>query len=209
MKGKRVTDYGSGELGDWSKLSHGFYNPSGKAFGEVDLLLVGDSITNRGKEEFVSLMKTSHGADVAVNYWSGRPTTPAVDYVLSATVLPRRLVMATGTNDMMDPSVMAAQIKRIVDNLAARPEEVELFWVDTQASRPAYPVADQRNVGWVNQQIHDALELDHIVPWFRWFASNPARIQTYISADGVHPIEGVGTNFWAEVLRQTVAPSFA
>jgi hypothetical protein len=208
MKGKRVTDYGSGVLGDWKTLGHGFYNPSGKAFADVDLLLVGDSITNRGKEEFVASMKTNHGADVAVNYWSGRPTTPAVDYVLSATTLPPRVIMAVGSNDIMDPSVMAAQIQRVLTNLAARPEPVELWWVDVQASRPAYPVADQRNAGWVNNQIHDAIDPEHVISWFRWFASSPGRIQTYIAADGIHPIEGVGTNFWAEILRQGVAASF-
>jgi hypothetical protein len=203
-----MTDYGSGTLGEWQKLHHGFYNPSGKPFADVDLLLVGDSITNRGKEEFVASMKTNHGADVAVNFWSGRPTTPAVDYLLSATKLPPRVIMATGTNDIMDPSVMQGQIQRVLNNLAARSEPVTLWWVDVQASRPAYAVADQRNTGWVNNQIHDAIGPIQTISWFRWFASSPGRIQTYISADGVHPIEGVGTNFWAEVLRQGVAPMF-
>lgn len=204
-----MTDYGSGTLGDWSGLQHGYYNPSGKAFADVDLLLIGDSITTRGMNEFASLMKTAHNADVAVNYWSGRPTTPAVDYLLSATKLPKRVIMATGTNDIMDPSVMSAQIQRVLANLSARPEPVMLWWVDVQASRPAYAVADQRNAGWVNTQIHDAIGPLQTIPWFRWFASSPGRIQTYISSDGIHPIEGVGTNFWAEVLRQSVAASFS
>lgn len=204
-----MPDYGSGTLGDWSTMGHGFYNPSEKAFGDLDGLLVGDSITNLGKEEFVATMKANHDSDWGVNYWSGRPTTPAVDYVTSATKLPPRIIMAVGTNDIMNPPVMAAQILRLQQNIAARSEPVMLWWVDVQASRPAFPVADQRNTGWINNQIHDSLVPFQTIPWFRWFASNPARIQTYIKADGIHPIEGVGTNFWAEVLRQAVAPTFS
>lgn len=208
-----MTDYGSGVLGDWSKMDHGYYNPSGKGFAEVDGLLIGDSITNLGKEEFVGLMKVMHDSDWAVNYWSGRPTTPAVDYLLSATVLPRRVIMAVGTNDIMNPSVMTTQIQRVLTNLGARvdagQDPTELWWADLQTSRPAYPVADQRNCGWINTQIHDLIEPGHVIPWNRWFASNPSRITQYLKPDGIHPLPGVGTDFWAEVLRQGVAASFS
>lgn len=193
-------------------MPHGTYIPSGKALGDCDLLLVGDSIANRGKEEFASLMLARHGADVAVNYWSSRPTAPAVDFVISASELPKRIVMACGTNDIMNPPVMAAQIVRLkqylLDRGAADGKQYELFWVDVQAARPAYGIADQRNSGWVNNQIHDNIAFNRLISWFRWFAVAPARFEDYIATDGVHPIEGDGTQFWAEVIRQGVAPLF-
>lgn len=197
-----MVDFGSGTIGAWSGNQHGYTGPT---MDVADVLIVGDSITTLGKEELTAAVAVE-GKTLAVAYWSGRPTTPAVDYVLSATVLPPILVMACGTNDVFTPTVMEAQIHRLTD--VVLPGVQHLLWVDTQISRPGFTVADQRNSGYINSQIRNVLDKDHVVPWSEWFAKDPARITSYIDSGGVHPINGVGTNFWAEVIMQKLRPLF-
>lgn len=199
-----MVDFGSGAIGAWSGNQHGYIGPT---MDQADVLIVGDSITTLGKTALTTAVE-AEGKTLAVNYWSGRPTTPAVDYVLSATVLPPILVMACGTNDIFTPSVMSAQIQRLLDD--ELPGCQHLLWVDVQASRPTYAVADQRNSGYINNQIRNKiLDVDHVVPWSEWFAQDPNRIATYIDSGGVHPKVGIGTDFWAEVVMKKLRPIFA
>ena len=197
-----MVDFGSGALGAWSANQHGY---SGPTMDVADVLIVGDSITTLGKEELTTAV-AAEGKTLAVAYWSGRPTTPAVDYVLSATVLPPIVVMACGTNDIFTPTVMTAQIQRLLDD--DLPGCEHLLWVDVQACRPSFAVADQRNSGYINNQIRNLLDEDHVVPWSEWFAVDPSRISYYIDSGGVHPINGVGTAFWAEVIMKKLRPLF-
>jgi lysophospholipase L1-like esterase len=188
--------YGSGELGDWQSMAHGTIGDVTLADGDpvADVLVVGDSITARCHPQLRALVEAD-GYTFAVNYWSGRPTTPAADWALSLTTKPRVLVMADGSNDLMNPPVMAAQVTRVLTGV---PEDTQLLWVDVQAARPTTMVADQRNTGWINAQIRDAGA--KVIPWSTWFASNPNRITAYLSPDGVHPNVTTGCAFWAAVL---------
>lgn len=188
--------YGSGQLGDWQSMSHGTVGDVTLADGTpvADVIVVGDSITNRCWPQLRDLVEDG-GHTFAVNYWSGRPTTPAANWALSLTTKPRVLVMADGTNDIMTPPVMAAQVTRVLSGV---PEDTQVLWVDVQAARPATAVADQRNSGWVNAQIRDAGA--KVIPWSTWFASNPNRITAYLAPDGVHPNVTTGCAFWAAVL---------
>lgn len=197
-----AVDFGSGAIGAWSSLAHGYIGPSMDA---ADVLIVGDSITTLGREELTAAVQAENKT-LAVAYWSGRPTTPAVDYVLSATVLPPILVMACGANDVYTPTVMEAQIHRLLD--VTLPGVEHLLWVDVQVCRPAYALADQRNSGYINAQIRNVLDSNHVVPWSEWFAKDPNRIATYLDSGGVHPINGIGTNFWAEVIMKKLRPLF-
>src|SRR4051812_31113893 len=106
-----TVDFGSGPIGAWTTLTHGIDGP---ALDVADVLIVGDSITTRGKDELRAALAIE-GKTLAANYWNGRPTTPAVDYVLSATVLPPVLIMACGSNDVYTPTVMESQIHRLAD----------------------------------------------------------------------------------------------
>jgi len=197
--------YGSGDLGDWSNYAHGTIgNPA-----TADVLLVGDSITTRCWTDLRDSL-AAKGKTLAVNYWSGRPTTPAVDWLTTQLVVPPLVVMATGTNDIFNPPVMTAQIQRTKDYLIT-PER--LLWVDVQAARTsqtaAVQLADQRNSGWVNNQIREQLTKSQIIPWSTWFASSPNRIPLYLQ-DGVHPWATSGTGhgdgcaFWAAVLMGVI-----
>lgn len=198
-----TVDFGSGTIGAWSANQHGTIGPG---FDVADVLLVGDSITTLGKTSITTAV-TAEGKTIEINYWSGRPTTPAVDYLLSATTVPPIVVMACGTNDIFTPTVMSAQIQRVLD--APLPGCQHLLWVDTQTSRPGYEVADQRNCGYINSQIRNLMGADRVVPWSEWFAMDPSRISYYLDSSGVHPKTGIGTDFWAEVIMKELRPLFA
>ena len=188
-------DYGSGQLGDWTQLTHATFGN----FATADVVIVGDSITMAGWNELQTTLNAS-GYSLAGSYWAGRPTTPAVDWTVSLSRKPPILVMASGTNDIFNPPVMAAQVARLK---AWAGTSTRILWVDVQASRASYAVADQRNSMWVNQQIWTNLPASNVCQWSRWFAEQPPRLTQYLS-DGVHPIEGVGTNFWAAVIKGCV-----
>jgi lysophospholipase L1-like esterase len=199
--------YGSGELGDWQSWSHGTqcFKASGGivvTIRDYDLngcseqvLIMGDSITAGGRYALADRF-AEKGKSVYINYWSGRPTAPAVDWLVAQDSLPDVVIMATGTNDIFNPTVMAAQIKRaqaFVNSLnATRTDGVttQLFWVDVQATRwPATEYTernDQRNSMAVNLAIYQNMPVNHVIQWTQRFMSNPGLLTTYL-ADGVHP----------------------
>lgn len=222
--------FGSGVLGDWSTLSHGLYcfQPNGTvtsytkakkasapassaamACAGEDVRLYGDSITFGGKSAFAAEM-SKLGLTTYVDAWSGRPTTPAVDALVAETVLPNRIIMAVGTNDIFNPSVMGAQITRAKNFVAAynieHGTDVQLYWVDVQATRwgqtDVIERNDQRNSMAVNLQIYQRMGADHVLRWTERFMQNPALLTTYL-VDGVH-LKTTPTNqypYWAAILR--------
>lgn len=188
-----MTDYGSGLLGDWSGNAHG----QTSNWATANFGIIGDSITTLGWSKLSSDL-AAKGKTLAVNYWSGRPTTPAMDWLMSNTVLPPVVIVACGTNDIFDPTVMASQVAR------ASRVGTEFFWVDVQASRWNYStsiqVADQRNSMWVNHQIWEGIPDNRVIPWSWWFASSPNRLTSYLT-DGIHPNTTTGVGFWSAVIQ--------
>lgn len=203
-----MTDYGSGTLGSWSALSHAVSTN----WATARVGIVGDSITSIGYNELAAALNTEYGAALAYDYWSGRPTTPAVDALLSRNLWPEVLVCALGTNDWVNPPVMAAQIARVQ---AAAPPTTQLLWVDVQVCRTSQTgtvqIADQRLTNWVNNQIWGSGV--QVVPWSYWLAGSSmgGRLAYYLR-DGVHPYDGPtpgygnGTAFWCEVLMKSIRP---
>lgn len=184
----------SGALGDWTVLQHAnFGDLSGP--DQADVVIVGDSITTRGYGE-LSTWLAARGKTLAGSYWSGRPMTPAVDWALSLSTKPKILVMASGTNDIFDPAVVAIQVARLK---AWAGTTTRLIWVDVQAARLLTATCDQRNSMWVNSQIRQGMAGGEVCSWSYGFAADPGRITNYLS-DGIHPIEGTGTNYWAAVV---------
>lgn len=214
--------YGSGVLGDWSTLSHGLYcfNPNGtlqnsytKAAKKTqalssasltctgeDVRLYGDSITFGGKSAFAAEMG-ARGLTTYVDAWSGRPTTPVADAICAESNFPPVVVVASGTNDIFNPSVMATQINRIK---ACIPATTKLFWVDVQATRwgqtDLIERNDQRNSMAINYAIWNNLEKGQIIQWSARFLQQPGLLTTYL-VDGVHPKTGTGYAYWAAILR--------
>lgn len=140
-------DYGSGTLAPWQTLAHGmtgdWLDTPYDGDPTADVGIIGDSIVTGGWTTLRDNLALK-GKTLAVNYYSGRPTAPAVDFALSLTTPPPILIMATGTNDIFDPTVMAAQIARL---RAGMPATTQIYWVDVQAARSATATADQRNTG--------------------------------------------------------------
>ena len=201
---RKVRSTCSGTLADWSGFSHGNFGDLTDVDGDpqADVIIVGDSITTATYPELATWL-AARGKTLAGNYWSGRPTKPAVDWALSLTTKPKILVMATGTNDIFDPSVMPAQVARMTAWADAEPK-TRLIWVDVQAARPGYELCDQRNSGWVNSLIRQGMGAGEVCGWSLGFADNPARIGYYLKPDGVHTITGVGDDYRAAVIGNCI-----
>ena len=209
-----TTDYGSGLIGDWSAYSHcdsgcrGVDTAAGRyvysdSWDAADVAVAGDSITARSWGDLYPLV-TKRGHRMAVNYWSGRPTTPLVDWLVQRVQagkhMPSVLIVASGANDIYSPAVMASQVRRLK---AALPSSATLIWVDVQVSRVKYSaavqVADQRNSMAVNQQIYTNLPYERVIRWSELFWGAPWRLGYYLE-DGVHPKVGTGTRCWAAAI---------
>lgn len=202
-------DYGSGCLDTlWPTRAHGQYG----TLVNADVVIVGDSITTLCRSSLTSRLEAA-GLTWGVSYWSSRPTTPAVTWALSLSEPPRMLVMATGTNDIFNPGVMADQITRL--RSGSRLLLTDIRWVDVQAARPATAEADQRNSMWVNRQIWSApqgiagLAGVQTVNWASQFYTQPNRKAAYLDSGGVHP-NPTGCEFWgATIYNQIVGPALA
>lgn len=187
------TLYGSGCLTDWSTYQHGVDGNVTTA----DVLMVGDSITNRCRL-YLRQRLAPYGLTIAFDYWSSRPIADIPSVSASPGAVTRTLsysriyqpdsfrvvVMADGTNDIFDPSTVAANIARM------KGIDSPVLWGNVYASRSTSYSADLRNAGWVNNQIQ-ASGLP-TVDWFGFLASYPGyRIGAYVSTDGIHPTYGV------------------
>ncbi|TQJ12130.1 hypothetical protein FB475_5058 [Kribbella jejuensis] len=203
--------YGSGDLGDWTILSRSISTAATITYvrDHDGVCMFGDSIAVQDGKALASKL-LSRGISLAVHNWSGRPTTPAVDALENWAIkygLPRRILMATGTNDIFNPPVFAAQIDRTMRIVGSNRKVV---WVNTQISRTAksaaIQVADQRNSAWINSQIHDAEKkypnLD-IVRWAEYLAAKPARL-TQLLREGVHTTVPAGQDARNDLMVQAL-----
>lgn len=187
-------DYGSGPASDWRAQASAI--STDEQFAEAPVWVFGDSIVRADRSDLAVQLLERTGLTLAVDAWAGRPTAPAVDAALArlaAHGAPDVLVMATGTNDIVDPTVMAAQVDRL---MAAVPPTTPVLWVDVYAARwsvdAATREAGQRNAAWVNAQVVAATSRYPnltVVSWFEALAANPGhRISRWLS-DGVHTTE--------------------
>jgi hypothetical protein len=216
------TLYGSGCLTDWATMQHGVDGDPATA----DVLVVGDSIVNRCRL-YLRARLAPYGLTVAFDYWSSRPTAdiPSVSSAAGAVTRTlsysriyqpnsfKEIVMLTGTNDIFDPSTMAANIARM------KVVESPVLWGSVYASRSTSYSADLRNAGWVNEQINASGF--PVSDWYAFLASYPGyRIPNYI-ADGIHPTygslpptqptlgDGSGCDAWAAVHAPRIAAEAA
>lgn len=202
-------DYGSGT---WGGPVGSPTQSASWATPNVVVGIAGDSIVARCQADLAAKLLTEGGITLAVRSWSGQNTANTVTWAQSLTYKPDFLVIATGTNDIFDPTVMAGEIATMK---AAMPAGSTLVWTDVQASRPATDLADQRNSGWVNAEVHQALPAAQVVDWAAAVAALAGSTRpgiAYYLQDGVHPWaaagvgHGDGCAFWAEVQMQTLRP---
>ncbi|NIK56010.1 GDSL-type esterase/lipase family protein [Kribbella shirazensis] len=192
--------YGSGTLGPWRDLVHRI-SPEDEirdvlAFDGV--FMFGDSIALQDSAALERLLTNRTGDSIAYHDWSGQPASAAVDALEEWSHqygLPRRIVMAVGTNDIFDPPAFAAQVERALR--IAGPDRT-VYWVNVYASRTKQPAAvrdaDLANSAWINQQLRDAAR-EHpnlrIIEWSEFLEAQPNRPAEYLR-DGVHTSEPGG-----------------
>lgn len=171
-----------------------------------DWMIFGDSIT---VSAYKTLAAQKPGWRLAVNAQSGRGTVDAVDEALTAPYLPKHVIMAVGSNDVMSPPLMAGQIKRL--RAALEPRGIQVYWVTVHVVRyrgtAAQQLADQRNSGWVNEQIQSGCTAPcKVIPWSQFLDAKPYyRLPNYLR-DGVHLTEA-GKPPWGALIAGTVKES--
>jgi hypothetical protein len=218
-----LPDYGSGLLGAWqgntprvssdSILEQVANDPDG-------VLAVGDSILHQCATP-VAEMVNAHGANFGVSAWPGRPTGPAVDWLVDVAargLLAPRLLVATGSNDVFDPVSFVPQIDRLMTLAAGRP----VCWVTPYVDRWAYPgtrVEDAHNTAAVYGALCRALK--HwpnlwLADWHWLLRSKPGsthppgypgvmtlpRPAAYLR-DGVHP-STLGVPAWVATIENAL-----
>jgi hypothetical protein len=189
--------YGSGVLGNWKILTKAESTEAAirNVLAKDGVFMFGDSIAVQDGKSLAIRLAGRTTDPLAVHNWSGRPTTDAVDALqkwAETYGLPRRILMATGTNDIFNPPVFAAQVDRTMS--IAGPDRL-VIWVNvhiartTSTGQPApTQVADQRNSAWINLQLADAQKRHpnlRIVRWAEYLAAKPDRLVWYLSG-GVH-----------------------
>jgi hypothetical protein len=204
--------YGSGPIGDWSNSSRAIsdLNQIRPVLANDGLYMFGDSISVQDGRSLAELLLSRIQRSIAVHNWSGRPTAPAVDALAKWAAdygLPRRILMATGSNDIFTPPVFAAQVERTMSIVG--PDRL-VYWVNTQVCRAAQPagvqLADQRNSAWINLQLADA-QRSHpnlrVIRWAEFLAAKPTRLTAYLR-DGVHTSVPEGQKARNELIVQAI-----
>jgi|1186.fasta_scaffold16642_2 hypothetical protein len=194
--------YGSGTLGPWQHLLRRV-SPEDQIRDVLTfdgVFMFGDSIAVQDSAALERLLADRTGDSIAFHDWSGQPASAAVDALAQWQRdygLPRRIIMAVGTNDIFDPPAFTAQVERALK--IAGPDRT-VYWVNVYASRLRQPSgiqdADLANSQWINQQLEDAA-LRHpnlrIIRWSEFLSAQPDGPSTYLR-DGVHTSEPAGGN---------------
>ncbi|MEV6413870.1 hypothetical protein [Kribbella sp. NPDC051718] len=194
-----AVEYGSGVLG-----ALGAHTTTGD-MATADVGLFGDSIAQRGTPELTNWL-AGLGKTLATDNQGGCTTENALDRTANYPTLPQVIIMATGANDIFQPPLLTDQLSMALALFAGH----DLMWVDVQVCRPGTvtrQIADQRNTGYVNGFIRDAITPDRVAGWSRTFAKAPARLGMYLETDGVHPRVGPqpqpygdGTAHWRAIV---------
>jgi hypothetical protein len=204
--------YGSGVLGSWSSATRAISTAAQiqRTRETNGVFMFGDSISVQDGKALAIRLLNRDGSQMAVHNWASRPTSGAVDALQhwAATYgLPRRILMASGSNDIFDPPKFAAQVDRAMSIVG---QTRTLYWVNLQVVRKAVtaPVqlADQRNSSWLNMQLYDAQEKYpnlRIIRWAEWLWVKPYRLTNYLR-DGVHPTVPLGQDARNELIVQSL-----
>jgi hypothetical protein len=204
--------YGSGVLGSWAGAQRAISTPAQiQHTKDVNgVFMFGDSISVQDGKSLAIRLQGRDGSPLAVHNWSSRPTSGAVDALqqwASTYGLPRRILMASGSNDIFDPPKFAAQVARAISIVG---QNRTLYWVNIQVVRKSVTstvqLADQRNSSWLNMQLYDQQEKYpnlKIIRWAEWLWVKPYRLLNYLR-DGVHPTVPLGQDARNELIVQSL-----
>jgi lysophospholipase L1-like esterase len=194
-----AVNYGSGLWAGPSATITRFGNP-----GTASVLIVGDSIT-AGCYPALNALLVAKGKTLAVIAQSGQNTAGLATLLEAVPVLPERVILAAGANDVFQPPLFSAAFKRMVAKVDGR----KWFAVDTYVGRAGtVQPHDIRNSGWVNGQLHAVAGPDHVISANAALgaAVGRGRPLSYYLRDGVHYWPSAGTGhgngcaFWAAVV---------
>lgn len=169
----------------------------------TDVLIVGDSITNRCYPALRTLL-AAKGKTLSVIAQSGQNIAGLMDLMDHEPYVSPTVIFAGGTNNVFGPPAAAAQVRRAVTWLDT--PGMHWFMVDTYAGRAATAVDDARNSGQVNGYIHGLAGEDHVISWAGALTAARGRgiASGYYVQDGVHPWttagvgHGGGCGLWAD-----------
>ncbi len=179
--------YGSGRLGSWNVLGRTTSPDAVFAAARSGVWVYGDSITRSDYDNLATSL-VAKGIVSAVDAQGGLPTTPAVDRLavrVAAQGPPRVLVMATGSNDIFNPSYIATQTKRVRSIVGST---TKIVWVNVYVKRTSVSATmqtyDLRNSRTVNAAI-GAAPANRVVDWYGFLLAKSSRPGAYLR-DGVH-----------------------
>ncbi len=190
---KPARDYGSGFLGDYGKLSR--VTASKKQFraaaaSDNGCLIIGDSIASMSKDVLVADLARRHSGVCAWDTWSGRPTegtANALADIKAAHGLPPTIIVMSGSNDIFNPPLFAAQVRRVL----AVSEGSRVIWVNVFARRVVARryAADLRNSILINRTLAAVVRQKptvQVIDWYGFVTSRTRRGNIYL-LDGIHP----------------------
>ena len=179
--------YGSGRLGSWNLLGRMRSADATFAAAKSGVWVYGDSITRADYDNLDASLRMK-GILSAVDAQGGLPTAPAVDRLAARVAVqgpPRVLLMATGSNDIVNPSYMSVQTRRV---RAVVGSGTKIVWVNVYVKRTSVSTTmqayDLRNTRTVNAAIA-AAHTDRVVDWYGFLVAKSSRPGAYLK-DGVH-----------------------
>lgn len=183
--------YGSGEWGGPVSAPR----KTGAPVATAHVLIVGDSIVNGCSGQLVKAFGAK-GLKLAVIAQSGQNTKGLAGLLEAEPVLPGRVIMAAGSNDIFNPPAVGPQIARVKAHTAAKGSSLQ--WADTYVARTTVSLAmrahDLKNSTTINQQIYKALPGMVISPKTALLrAVERGRSTRYYLRDGLHYWTAAGT----------------
>ncbi|WGL18401.1 glycoside hydrolase family 3 N-terminal domain-containing protein [Microbulbifer bruguierae] len=184
------------------------------AEGNVDLLMLGDSITEGWEKEGKSVWENFYADRNAVNLGYGGDRTENLLWRLQNGELdgiqPKAGVVLIGTNNtghrLEDPALTAAGIRAVLEELRARQPQMKILLLSIFPRDPK-PGTPMRRV---NQGINDIIEEfadgEHIFyqEIYREFLQDDGELSTEIMPDYLHLSES-GYQIWAEAMEPTLS----
>lgn len=203
VEDRTVPGPGSGALGDWQDNTPSISGPERfRRVLEADgVLVVGDSIAQATVHELAVRLDAAYGLPVAVNTHPGRPTAPAVDWIVEhAHLIPERgIVVVSGANDVFAPLDWWRQVERVLAAADGRPVYWLTVHVDRWSGDTGRRQSDRQNSDWINDQLR-AVAAGHpnlvVVDWAG--AVTDDRL-----SDGVHP-SAAGVAAWCDLLERAL-----
>jgi len=200
---------GSGNLSQWRANPHTVVADC--AIGPVGrrVLVVGDSITSRTKDVLTSTL-TAAGWSVCIDSQPGQPTWYALDNFKTDGSFPAYvdvIVMATGSNDIFDPTRLAAQVQRARTYAGTRPMLWVNVFVHRSGANASYRSHDLLNSAKVNRLLVNRYGWRFVtatVDWSGVLTRRPARQATHL-VDGVHTTV-TGGAVRSALIAQSLAP---